>query len=204
MEIKFKRVMSISAATVLNLTRDVMDDELTQEEFYKIMFILASYEEAGWTEENLKKKAKAFINDLSSYAQSQLDNAIDEGSQMYLRYWDLIDKQNRSRNGKGKGKTTGTAENTPTPTEPIQSKKETSMIAEDAEFWVEDDDVKMTPKAYEAIKKSKYNVDQIGGYILANEKTLVLPFDPYTMEEVIEMFDADFKKQYPAAPSRGK
>lgn len=195
-EVKFKRAMSISASRILNISRCVIDDDITHDEFFKIMFILASLEEAKWDEEELRNKAKSYIESLSRTAKKELEAAIEECQDMYLHYWDLIDKQNKKRNFKknaGAGKTIV----------PVQEKKERKESS-DMDFWIDGDNVMMLPRAKDIVENLGYDLHAICNYIQENESTLVLPFAPYSIEEILDMYDEKIRRQYPAAPSRGK
>ena len=202
---KFKRAMSVSASRILNISRCVIDDDITYDDFFKIMFILASLEEAKWDEEELRNKAKSFLESLSGTAKKELETAIEECQNMYLHYWDLIDKQNKKRNFKkntGNGTTTSTPETNKTVT-PVPTKKEEPKD-DDEDFWMDGDCVAITPTAAQKIRKAGLKVEDVAGFIQANERILILPFDPCPIEEVIGMYEEQMKRQYPAAPGRGK
>lgn len=195
-EVKFKRVMSISASRILNIARFTEDGDITQDEFFKIMFILASLEEAQWNKDKLKIKAKSYLESLSGTASEEIEKAILECQDMYINYWDLIDKQNKKRNFKknaGAGKTIV----------PVQEKKERKESS-DMDFWIDGDNVMMLPRAKDIVENLGYDLHEVCSYIQENESTLVLPFAPYSIEEILDMYDEQMKRQYPAAPSRGK
>ena len=194
-EVKFKRAMSISASRILNIARLVEDCDITQDEFFKIMFVLSSLEEAKWNKDDLRRKANAYLESLSGIAKSELENAIEECQGMYINYWDLIDKQNKYKNkNKNKGKENA---GVPTKVEPVQEKKK-NKVDSDVDFWIEGYDVAYTPRALELVESLGYDVYEISRYIQDNEKILVLPFDPYSIEEIIDMYDDHVKRQYGA------
>ena len=194
-EVKFKRGMSISASRILNIARLVEDCDITQDEFFKIMFVLSSLEEAKWNKDDLRRKANAYLESLSGIAKSELENAIEECQGMYINYWDLIDKQNKYKNkNKNKGKENA---GTPTKVEPVQEKKK-NKVDSDVDFWIEGYEVAFTPRALELIGNLGYDIYEIANYIQENEKILVLPFDPYSIEEIIDMYDDHVKRQYGA------
>ena len=194
-EVKFKRAMSISASRILNIARLVEDCDITQDEFFKIMFVLSSLEEAKWNKDDLRRKANAYLESLSGIAKSELENAIEECQGMYINYWDLIDKQNKYKNkNKNKGKENA---GTPTKVEPVQEKKK-NKVDSDVDFWIEGYEVAFTPRALELIGNLGYDIYEIANYIQENEKILVLPFDPYSIEEIIDMYDDHVKRQYGA------
>lgn len=194
-EVKFKRAMSISASRILNIARLVEDCDITHDEFFKIMFVLSSLEEAKWNKDDLRRKANAYLESLSGIAKSELENAIEECQGMYINYWDLIDKQNKYKNkNKNKGKENAGA---PAKVEPVQEKKK-NKVDSDVDFWIEGYDVAYTPRALKLIENLGYDVYEISTYIQDNEKILVLPFDPYSIEEIIDMYDDHVKRQYGA------
>lgn len=206
MEVKYKRVMSLSTQTLINLSRDAMDDEITHEEFLHIMFILGCYEEAGWEDANLKKKAKNLIDGLSPYAKEQLNKAIAEGSQMYLRCWDLIDKQNRKRNAGNKGKTdTTTSNNT------VDSNIPNSSTDDRPIYKTLGQKIILMPRGREELKKFGIAGEDMQEFMNSRftyYDTNNGAFDGmFTTEEIVQDYrdyQEDLKKSYPAAPGRGR
>jgi len=200
-EVKFKRAMSISASRILNISRCVIDDDITQDEFFKIMFILASLEEAKWDEEELRNKAKSYVESLSKTARKELEAAIEECKDMYVHYWDLIDKQNKRRNFK---KSAGTGK-----TEiPVQEKKKPNDNV-DSDFWWDafSGELMILPNAINEVIAAGISESEIAKYLEENRNTFDLPFNPYSIDDVIDMYmenEKQMKRQYPAAPSRGR
>lgn len=207
-EVKFKRVMSISASRILNIARFTEDGDITQDDFFKIMFILASLEEAQWNKEKLKIKAKSYLESLSGTAEEEIEKAILECQDMYINYWDLIEKQNKYR-GKGKGKGKGKEDDgTPAKVEPVPEKKKPNGDV-DSDFWWDafSGDIAIKQDAANEVVSAGLKVEDVAGYLEANRNTFDLPFNPYSIEDVIEMYkehQKKMKRQYPAAPSRGK
>lgn len=205
-EVKFKRVMSISASRILNIARFTEDGDITQDEFFKIMFILASLEEAQWNKDKLKIKAKSYLESLSGTAEEEIEKAILECQDMYINYWDLIEKQNKNRNkNKNKGKENA---GVPAKVEPVQEKKKLNGDV-DSDFWWDafSGELMMNPDAANEVVSAGFKIEDVAGYLEANRNTFDLPFNPYSIEDVIEMYkehQKQMKRQYPAAPSRGK
>lgn len=200
-EVKFKRAMSISASRILNISRCVIDDDITHDEFFKIMFILASLEEAKWDEEELRNKAKSYIESLSGTARKELEAAIEECKDMYVHYWDLIDKQNKKRNFK-KSAGTGKTET------PVQEKKKPNGDV-NSDFWWDafSGELMMIPNAMNEVIAAGISESEITKYLEENRNTFDLPFNPYSIDDVIDMYienEKQMKRQYPAAPPRGK
>lgn len=205
-EVKFKRAMSISASRILNISRCVIDDDITQDEFFKIVFILASLEEAKWNEEELRNKAKSYVESLSGIAKKELEAAIEECQDMYLHYWDLIDKQNKYKNkGKGKGKENA---GEPAKVEPVQEKKKTNGDV-DSDFWWDafNGGLMIKPTAMNEVIAAGISESEFANYLEENRNTFDMPFNPYNIDDVIDMYmenEKRMKRQYPAAPSRGR
>lgn len=205
-EVKFKRVMSISASRILNIARFTEDGDITQDDFFKIMFILASLEEAQWNKEKLKIKAKSYLESLSGTAKEEIEKAILECQDMYINYWDLIEKQNKSRNKyKNKGKENASAGKTETP---VQEKKKPNDNV-DSDFWWDafSGELVMIPNAMNEVIAAGISESEIAKYLEENRNTFDLPFNPYSIDDVIDMYmenEKQMKRQYPAAPPRGK
>lgn len=199
-----KTSMSITSSRIINMARDAFDEEMTFEEFTNIMFVLGSYEECGWNEEALGNKAKKLQSTLSPYAKNQLDLAIREGMKMYLNYGTMVDKFNIKNKGKGKKK-----DDTPSKDTPVPTKKEKPKETNDSDFWWDafSGELMMNPDAANEVVSAGFKIEDVAGYLEANRNTFDLPFNPYSIEDVIEMYkehQKQMKRQYPAAPSRGK
>lgn len=196
-ETKFKRVISLANATLLNMTRDAMDGEITNEEFVNIMFVLGSYEEAGWIYDGLKNKAKNLIPTLSPYAKNLLDKAVAEGSDMYEKCERMRKNQNKNR---GKGKT-----DTPT----TNGKKEEN---DDRPIYkVIGSKILLMPRGREELRE--FGIDELEMQEFLNKNFTYYKNDSgafddmFTTEELVQDFrehQDNVNKSYPAAPPRGK
>ena len=133
--------------------------------------------------EDLESQVEEKLND---FAFEKVFNSLTQQVSKSHRSWqilrDNIDNAKKEKDGNGNNPTTTPVVNVPeSPTEKAEKTE--------PDFWVQGNDIAFDPKAAELIQSLGYTLDDVAKYIEENASELILPFEPLSIEEVINRME---------------
>ena len=134
--------------------------------------------------EKLDKEIEELLED------STFENVFNEMTQQVKkshRHWQILKDNLDNAKGKKSGDGDGDGDGEPeTPVVDVPKAPPEKKEKIEPDFWLQGNDIAFRPGVEEIVKGLGYDINEVAKYIDENAGDLILPFEPLSIEEVLE------------------